>query len=126
MSALTAAVEALLKARRAGTTLRRAAAVAGVHVATVCRWQARDVGAVAPCPLAPGLPAVQGPCGHPTDSARSTVLALRPLAVVRMGEFAAAGTAKLPAMRCSLFLVLQPQEHRLRGLRRANEAAPTG
>jgi hypothetical protein len=37
-------VEALLDARRAGATLRQAAAAAGVHVATVCRWQARDPG----------------------------------------------------------------------------------
>jgi ribosomal protein S27E len=35
-------VEALLNHRRAGVSLRRAAALAGVHVATVCRWQARD------------------------------------------------------------------------------------
>jgi hypothetical protein len=36
------ACAALLAARRAGVTLRAAAAAAGVHVATVCRWQARD------------------------------------------------------------------------------------
>jgi hypothetical protein len=35
-------VENLLRARRAGLTLRVAATLAGVHVATVCRWQARD------------------------------------------------------------------------------------
>jgi hypothetical protein len=35
-------VETLLNARRAGATLRDAAATAGVHVATVCRWQKRD------------------------------------------------------------------------------------
>jgi len=35
-------VEELIRARRAGLTLRSAADVAGVHVATVCRWQARD------------------------------------------------------------------------------------
>lgn len=35
-------IEVLLKARRAGATLRQAAAAAGIHVATVCRWQARD------------------------------------------------------------------------------------
>ncbi len=35
-------VAALLRARRAGATLRQAAAAAGVHVATVCRWQARS------------------------------------------------------------------------------------
>jgi hypothetical protein len=33
--------EALLSARESGATLRQAAAAAGVHVATVCRWQAR-------------------------------------------------------------------------------------
>ena len=32
----------VVKARRAGLTLREAAAKAGVHVATVCRWQAQD------------------------------------------------------------------------------------
>jgi hypothetical protein len=37
-----AAVERLLAAREAGATLRQAAAAAGVHVATVCRWQERD------------------------------------------------------------------------------------
>jgi hypothetical protein len=36
------AVAALLQARRLGATLREAAAAAGVHVATVCRWQKRD------------------------------------------------------------------------------------
>jgi hypothetical protein len=44
MNADSATVEALLSARRAGLTLRRAAAVAGVRVATVCRWQKRDPG----------------------------------------------------------------------------------
>jgi hypothetical protein len=39
-----AAVERLLHAREAGATLRAAAAAAGVHVATVCRWQRRDAG----------------------------------------------------------------------------------
>src|SRR5437660_4890368 len=37
-----AAVSALLDARRSGATLREAADDAGVHVATVCRWQNRD------------------------------------------------------------------------------------
>src|SRR5215472_10648030 len=37
-----AAVERLLEAREAGATLSQAAAAAGVHVATACRWQARD------------------------------------------------------------------------------------
>ena len=37
-----AVIERLLAARRAGATLCQAAAAAGVHVATVCRWQARD------------------------------------------------------------------------------------
>jgi hypothetical protein len=36
------ALDALLEARRNGATLRQAAASVGVHVATVCRWQARD------------------------------------------------------------------------------------
>jgi hypothetical protein len=35
-------VERPVTARRAGLTLRQAANAAGVHVATVCRWQARD------------------------------------------------------------------------------------
>src|SRR4051812_5936326 len=42
MSAEREAIELLLEARRYGRTLRQAAAAAGVHVATVCRWQARD------------------------------------------------------------------------------------
>jgi len=42
MSASPETVEAVLRARRAGLTLRQAAAVGGVHVATLCRWQARD------------------------------------------------------------------------------------
>jgi hypothetical protein len=37
-----AAVKRLLKARKAGHTLSESAAAAGVHVATVCRWQARN------------------------------------------------------------------------------------
>lgn len=37
-----AVIDAVLRARRSGLKLRWAAAVAGVHVATVCRWQARD------------------------------------------------------------------------------------
>ena len=37
-----AAVSALLDARRNGDSLREAAEAAGVHVATVCRWQNRD------------------------------------------------------------------------------------
>jgi hypothetical protein len=36
------AIEAALAARRGGATLRQAAAAAGVHVATLCRWQARS------------------------------------------------------------------------------------
>jgi hypothetical protein len=35
-------VEAALDAREAGATLRTAAKAAGVHVATLCRWMARD------------------------------------------------------------------------------------
>jgi hypothetical protein len=42
MNADRTTVEELLRMRRAGLTLRQAADVAGVHVATVCRWQARD------------------------------------------------------------------------------------
>jgi hypothetical protein len=36
------AVKVLLKAREDGSSLRQAAAAAGVHVATVCRWQNRS------------------------------------------------------------------------------------
>jgi ssDNA-binding Zn-finger/Zn-ribbon topoisomerase 1 len=36
------AVEQLLEWRRKGAKLRVAASIAGVHVATVCRWQKRD------------------------------------------------------------------------------------
>ena len=37
-----AKIATLVQARRADLTLREAAKLAGVHVATVCRWQARD------------------------------------------------------------------------------------
>ncbi len=37
-----AAKAAIVAARRAGLTLVRASAAAGVHVATACRWQAAD------------------------------------------------------------------------------------
>jgi hypothetical protein len=37
-----AARRALLEARAEGATLRQAAAAAGIHVATVCRWQTHD------------------------------------------------------------------------------------
>src|SRR5262245_16777662 len=36
------ALERALAAREEGATLRQGAAAAGVHVATLCRWQARD------------------------------------------------------------------------------------
>jgi hypothetical protein len=36
------AIEKALDAREAGATLREAAAAASVHVATLCRWQARS------------------------------------------------------------------------------------
>src|SRR6516162_6708112 len=36
------AVQTLIRERRAGRTLRLSAIVAGLHVSTVCRWQARD------------------------------------------------------------------------------------
>src|SRR4051794_3933415 len=37
-----AIVRAILRARWSGRTLRDASVLAGVHVATVCRWQRRD------------------------------------------------------------------------------------
>ena len=37
-------IERVLEGRKAGCTLRQAATAAGVHVATVCRWQNRDPG----------------------------------------------------------------------------------
>jgi hypothetical protein len=42
MKRRTKAIRTILAARAGGATLRGAAAAAGVHVATVCRWQARD------------------------------------------------------------------------------------
>ena len=42
MSVNEAAVATLLRMRRAGLSLRCCAAVAGIHVTTVCRWQNRD------------------------------------------------------------------------------------
>jgi hypothetical protein len=35
-------IRTLIQLRRQGTPLRSAAAIAGVHVATICRWQKRD------------------------------------------------------------------------------------
>jgi hypothetical protein len=42
MKANEETIEQLLLARKEGLTLRQAAACAGVHVATVCRWQNRN------------------------------------------------------------------------------------
>jgi hypothetical protein len=42
MSADRRRIEELLRARRAGNSLRWSATLAGIHVSTVCRWQARD------------------------------------------------------------------------------------
>jgi hypothetical protein len=42
MTPLPATLITLVEARHAGLTLRQAAAKAGVHTATVCRWQKRD------------------------------------------------------------------------------------
>ena len=127
---------------RRGVTLRTAARIAGVHVAAVCRWQARDSGlrddiaaarrtgrprqqpGPAPRPrlLAVRLPAVPGEGGR-TDAPGPAPLALRPLAAVPVGQLAAAGAAQLPPLWWPLLLVPQPQEHRLRGLRNANKEA---
>jgi hypothetical protein len=41
MSPDQASLDALLRASRAGASPRQAAAAAGVHVATLCRWRAR-------------------------------------------------------------------------------------
>jgi hypothetical protein len=35
-------LDRLVRARKAGLTLRECAAEVGIHVATLCRWQARD------------------------------------------------------------------------------------
>jgi hypothetical protein len=63
---------------------------------------------------------VQGPCGGPHHGEPTTVLALWPLAAVLLGQLAASGTAKLPALRRAMLLVAQPAEHRLWGVRNAN------
>jgi hypothetical protein len=42
MKRTSAAIKAALTARYGGATMRQAAAAAGVHLATLCRWQASD------------------------------------------------------------------------------------
>jgi hypothetical protein len=42
MSVNEAAVATLVRMRRAGLTLQYCAAVAGIHVSTLCRWQNKD------------------------------------------------------------------------------------
>jgi hypothetical protein len=82
---------------------------------------ARDAsaaGAAAPCPLAPGLPAVRGGRRGADDlGPASSFLALLALAFVPLGELAAAGTGRLPPLRGPSLLVPQPREHRLPRLR---------
>ena len=124
-------VEKLLRARRAGMTLRLAAALAEVHVATVCRWQASDPVAApleetaALCPLATRLSAVQGPRRRPGRPRQAAILALRALAPVQLGELAAAGSAELQALWSPLLLVTQSEKYRLRLVRSANNSPLT-
>ena len=137
-----AKIATLVQARRADLTLREAAKLAGVHVATVCRWQARDPAlrkalveaereakrhryllASRPSPpgsLAPRMPGMQGESRCTVGRPLVAVLAVRPLALVHVGELAAAGPSGLPPLRGCVLLVTQPQEHQLQRLRDAN------
>jgi hypothetical protein len=56
---------------------------------------------------------VQGPRGRSIHASETAVLALRLLAVVPVGQLAAAGAAQLQALRQPVLLVPQPQKHRL-------------
>jgi hypothetical protein len=63
---------------------------------------------------------VQGPRRRPHSKPWRPLLALWVLAVVFVGQLAAAGAAELPEVRRSVLLVAQPKKHQLRGLRNAN------
>jgi hypothetical protein len=64
---------------------------------------------------------VQGEGGGADGAARSAVLALRTLALVQVGQLAAAGAPELQEVRRPTLLVAQQEKHRLRRLRSANK-----
>jgi hypothetical protein len=70
--------------------------------------------------VAARLSVVQGEGGGKDGTGRRAVLALRTLALVRVGELEASGAPELQAVRRSALLVPQPQKHCLRRLRGAN------
>jgi hypothetical protein len=70
--------------------------------------------------VAARLSVVQSEGGCADGTARPAVLALRALALVQVGQLAAAGAPELQAVRWSALLVPQPQKHRLRRLWSAN------
>jgi hypothetical protein len=63
---------------------------------------------------------VPRPRGRADGEGRGPLLALRLLAPLHLGQLAAAGGPELFPVRGRPVLVAQPPEHRLRGLRRAN------
>jgi hypothetical protein len=64
---------------------------------------------------------VPGKGGRPIGPGQGPLLALWSLAAVQLGELEAASAAELPSLWRAVLLVAQPQEHRLRQLRAAND-----
>jgi hypothetical protein len=56
---------------------------------------------------------VPGQGGGADGQGWGAVLAVWPLAIVRLGQLAAAGAAQLPALQRRVLLVAQPKEQRL-------------
>jgi hypothetical protein len=146
MTAKSEVVNVIVQARGEGVTLREAATLPGLHVATICRWQARDPAlrrvlreaewgrvegpspaqpAPRPRSVAARLPAVWGTDRGPDRPARASLLALWALAVVPVGELAAPSAMGLRALRGAHFMVQSPEERRLRQLQNANNARLT-
>jgi hypothetical protein len=63
---------------------------------------------------------VQGEGRSEDRTTRLALLALRPVALVQVGQLATAGAPELREVRRSALLVPQPQEHRLQRMRDAN------
>jgi hypothetical protein len=82
--------------------------------------------ATAPRPLAPGLSGVRGSRGRSDGPGSAPLLAVRPLAALRLGQLAAPGAPELQTLWCPLLLVAQPEKHRLQRLRDANLHTLTG
>ena len=70
--------------------------------------------------MASGLPALPGQGRRADGPARRSVLALRTVAALRVGELASAGVAELQRVRRAALLVPQPQKRLMWRLRKAN------